>query len=138
MSDIDYRPHTSADRHKVDYVDDRGIRILDADWQCPNCGDDGELMFRPGSKNTCARCFWVLNGSKNDLILNDWQLKYRDAQRLLASLGEPWHGTPGSVSNRLRQNFDRPEEAEQAWRDEIEGDVATDGGSMGVTLGDFQ
>jgi len=95
----------------MEYVDDRGIRIFDRDWTCPNCGDDGELMFRPGSKNTCATCFWVLNGRNNEYILEDWKLKYRHAQRLLASMGDEWHGTPGSVATRLWRHFDSAQEA---------------------------
>lgn len=121
----------------MEFVDERGIRIFDSDWTCPNCGDDGQLMFRPGSKNTCATCFWVLHGQYNDYVLNDWPLKYRQAQRLLASRGRDWHGTPGSVSTLLRQEFDRPEQAEAAYRDLLNNNVATDGGTGGTTMGDF-
>jgi len=138
-SEIEYRPHSSADYDDMDYVDDRGIRVFDEDWTCPNCGDDGKMMFRPGSKNTCTECFWVLNGRNNDYVLDDWPLKYRDAQRLLAELGDDWHGTPGTVSTRLRNHFDSPEEAEQAFR-EMTGEktAVTDGGTTGTTLEDWQ
>jgi hypothetical protein len=134
--EVEYRPHSSADYEDMDYVDERGIRVFDEDWTCPNCGDDGKMMFRPGSKNTCTECFWVLNGRKNDYVLEDWPLKYRHAQQLLAELGDDWHGTPGSVATNLRKHFDHPEEAEQAFRQFNNGEkVATDGGT--TTLGDF-
>lgn len=132
-------PHSSADYDDMDYVDDRGIRVYKEDWTCPNCGDDGKLMFRPGSKSTCTECFWVVNGQYNDYVLNDWPLKYRDAQRLLAERSsDDWHGTPGSVSTNLRKYFDSPEEAEAAFRQLVDGgrERATDGGV--TTLGDFK
>ena len=137
--EVEHVPHSSADYDDMDYVDERGIRIFDQDWTCPNCADDGELMFRPGSKNTCATCFWVINGRNNDYVLPDWPLKYRDAQRLLADLGDDWHGTPGTVGTRLRRHFDRPEDAEVAFREMIDGDqsVAADGSGF-TTLGDFK
>lgn len=135
--DIEHVPHSSADYDDMDYVDDRGIRIFDEDWTCPNCGDDGKLMFRPGSKNTCAECFWVINGRNNDYVLSDWPLKYRQAQQLLAEMGDDWHGTPGTVGTNLRKHFDRPEEAESAWREKNGREAVTDGGSSGTTLDDF-
>jgi len=136
-AEIKYRPHSSADYDDMDYTDERGIRVFNEDWTCPNCGDDGKMMFRPGSKNTCTECFWVLNGRNNDYVLDDWPLKYRHAQMLLAERGDDWHGTPGTVAANLRKYFDRPEEAEQAFRELMDGkrDVATDGGT--TTLGDF-
>ena len=135
---IEHVPHSSADYDDMDYVDERGIRIFDRHWTCPNCGDDGELMFRPGSMNTCATCFWVIGGQNNEYVLKDWPLKYRDAQRLLADLGDSWHGTPGSVGTALRKHFDRPEEAEAAFKNLLDGEkqTRTDGGF--TTLGDFQ
>jgi ribosomal protein S27AE len=137
--DIEHEPHSSADFGDMDYTDDRGIRVFDRNWTCPNCGDDGELMFRPNSKNTCTRCFWVINGRYNNHVLRDWPLLYRHAQQLLAELGDDWYGTPGDVANRLHDHFDRPEMAEAAWRNsEAAGDLATDGGSEFTTLGDFQ
>lgn len=84
------------------YEDTRGIRIADDEWECPNCGDEGKLMHRPGSKLTCATCFWVVGGNYNDHELNDFSFSYRDAQRYLAAIGEPWHGTPGDVGTRMR------------------------------------
>jgi hypothetical protein len=134
---VEHVPHSSADYDDMEYVDDRGIRIFDESWTCPNCGDDGKLMFRPGSKNTCTECFWVLNGRYNDYVLDDWPLKYRHAQALLAERGDNWHGTPGSVSTALRKYFDRPEEADQAWREHTQNEAVADGGPTGVTLGDF-
>lgn len=139
QSEVEHVPHSSADYDDMEFTDERGIRIFDSDWTCPNCGDDGKLMFRPGSKNTCATCFWVINGRYNDHVLDDWPLKYRAAQRILAERGDKWHGTPGSVSTCLRKHFDRPEEAEQAYREllnEEQKTAATDGGV--TTLGDFQ
>ena len=115
MSANGHIPQTSADPYE--YEDERGIRIADSDWECPHCGDNGKLMHRPGSKNTCTTCFWVRNGHYNDHVLRDFPLQYRQAQRLLASMGEKWHGTPGDIGTRLRQFFDRPEEAAQALRD---------------------
>lgn len=137
-SGVEHVPHSSADYDDMEYVDDRGIRIFDSGWTCPNCGDRGELMFRPGSKNTCATCFWVIGGRYNDLVLEDFPLKYRAGQRLLADLGDQWHGTPGSVENRLRVHFDRPEEADRAYRELVKDQRSppTDGGV--ATLGDFQ
>lgn len=82
--------------------------VLDADWSCPNCGDRGQLMDRPGSKDTCANCFWVVGGRYNDHRLRDFDLTFRQAQRLLHALGEPWHGTPGDLGTRLRGVFDSP------------------------------
>lgn len=105
-------PQTSAD--PIEYVDERGIKIADSDWDCPHCGDRGMLMWRPGSKNTCATCFWVNGGQYNDYVLSDWPLLYRQGQRLLAAAGEDWYGTPGSVGTALRRLFDRPEEAAMA------------------------
>lgn len=135
---VPHVPHSSADYDDMDYVDERGIRVFDREWTCTNCGEDGELMFRPGSLNTCTRCFWVIDGQYNDYVLSDWPLKYRDAQRLLAELGDDWHGTPGTVGTLLRKHFDRPEEAERAFRELLSGDpMATDGGTTGTTLGDF-
>lgn len=95
----------------VEYVDRRGIRVADTHWTCPNCGIDGELMYRPGSKDTCATCFWVIDGQNNDYVLPDWPLKYRQAQRLLAGNGLSWGGTPGNVGTELRKLYDSPEEA---------------------------
>ncbi len=115
MSADNHIPQTSADEYE--YIDERNIKIADADWNCPECGDAGELMHRPGSKNTCATCFWVRNGRHNDLVLDDWPLKYRQAQRLLAAMGDKWHGTPGDVASRLWKHFDRPEEAATAIED---------------------
>ena len=125
-------PQTSADPYE--YIDERNIRIADSSWDCPNCGEDGILMHRPGSKNTCATCFFVRNGHYNDHVLRGWPLKYRQAQRLLASMGEAWHGTPGDIGTRLRQFFDRQEEAAVAMQE-----LQTDEPVVGVTsLGDFQ
>ncbi|RDZ53093.1 hypothetical protein C5C07_15270 [Haloferax sp. Atlit-4N] len=139
---VEHVPHSSADYDDMDYVDDRGVRIFDTNWTCPNCGDVGELMFRPGSKNTCATCFWVIDGPYNDFVLRDWPLKYRDAQRLLASMGEDWHGTPGTVATRLHAHFDSGFEAEQAWQNllddsnqdaDMDGWLVTDGGKYDPT-----
>lgn len=109
--EIEHQPHSSADFDDMEYVDERGIRIFESEWCCPNCDDDGELMFRPGSKNTCATCFWVLNGQYNDYVLDDWNMRYRDAQRLLASRGAEWGGTPGTISTRMRREFDNTNQA---------------------------
>lgn len=135
--EVEHVPHSSADYDDMDYVDERGIRIFDRDWECPNCGDGGELMFRPGSKNTCATCFWVIGGQYNDHVLADWPLKYRDAQRLLAELGDDWHGTPGTVGTNLRKHFDRPEEAEAAFREMMGGERSVRGDGGVTTLGEF-
>ena len=131
MSANDHIPQTSADPYE--YEDERGIRISDSDWECPNCGDNGKLMHRPGSKNTCTTCFWVRGGGYNDEVLRDFPMTYRQAQRLLAAMCERWHGTPGDIESRLRQFFDRPEEAAQALRDlrEVEAFSLT-------TLGNFK
>lgn len=134
-SGVEHVPHSSADYDDMDYTDDRGIRIFDRHWTCPNCGDAGELMFRPGSKNTCATCFWVIGGRYNDHVLEDWPLKYRDAQRLLAELGDDWYGTPGDVANRLWKHFDKPEEAEARFR-KMNGGASLESGGV-QTLGDF-
>lgn len=130
---IEHEPHSSADFDDMEYVDERGIRIFDSDWTCPNCGDRGELMFRPGSLNTCARCFWVIDGQYNDFVLEDWPLLYRQGQRLLAAEGMTWHGTPGSVGTQLRQLYDKPEEAAKA----IEQLQDEEPVSSVATLGDF-
>lgn len=135
--EISHVPHSSADYDDMDYVDERGIRVFDRDWTCPNCGDDGELMFRPGSKNTCTRCFWVINGQYNDYVLSDWPLKYRDAQRILAELGDDWHGTPGTVGTLLRKHFDSKAEAERAVVEMFNSEPAPDGGTIATTLGDY-
>lgn len=136
--DVEHAPHSSADYEDMDYTDTRGIRIFDRDWTCPNCGPDGELMFRPGSKNTCATCFWVINGRNNDYVLDDWPLKYRHAQRLLAEQGDDWHGSPGDVATRLRDHFDRPEEAEQAFRQLTDGEDESRADTVTLTsLGEF-
>lgn len=111
MSDLEQVPHSSADVDSVDYVDERGLRIFDRDWTCPNCGEVGQLLFRPGSKSTCGTCFWVVDGRYNDHVLEDWPLRYRDAQRLLAARGDDWGGSPGTVATRLRRRFDQPHEA---------------------------
>jgi len=136
-NEIEYQPHSSADFDDMDYVDERGIRIFDHHWTCPNCGDDGEMMFRPGSKNTCATCFWVLNGRHNEHVLDDWNLKYRQAQRLLASRGDKWHGTPGSVATRLRQHFDGPHEAVAAFEGLLDAGESVSSDQSTATLGDF-
>ena len=129
-------PHSSAD--DIEYVDERGIRIFKSNWECPNCGDEGELMYRPGSKSTCAKCFWVVNGQYNDFVLADWPLKYRDAQHLLAELGDDWYGTPGDIGTRLRKHFDRPEEAAAKMQElKKNARAVTDGGDRPTTLGDF-
>lgn len=125
----------SAD--KYEYVDERGIRIADRDWECPNCGSDGKLMHRPGSKNTCATCFWVQNGRYNDHVLADWPLLHRQGQRLLAANGEPWHGTPGDVGTRLRQIFDTPSEAETAIKRLQTQTTDEQGGERTTRLTDF-
>lgn len=139
MSDIDetieHEPHSSADYDDMEYVDERGIRVFDSSWTCPNCGDDGKMMYRPGSLNTCTECFWVVNGQYNDFVLDDWPLKYRQAQQLLAEYGDDWHGTPGSVSTALRKHFDNPHEAEMAYRENLSREAIPDGGR--TTLGDF-
>lgn len=96
-----------------EYQDSRGIKIADADWDCPDC-NDGRLMHRPGSKDTCATCFYVVNGRHNAHRLSDYALTKREAQQLLAEMGEPWHGTPGDIENRLRYLFDSPAAAAQA------------------------
>lgn len=103
----------------VSYINQRGDKVADGDWECPNCGDDGELMYRPGSKDTCANCFWVVGSQNNDYVLPDWPLKYRHGQQLLAERGDNWYGTPGDVGTRLRKHFDSPEEAGQAWKEMI-------------------
>jgi hypothetical protein len=127
-------PHSSAD--DIEYVDRRGISIFKSDWDCPNCGDDGELMYRPGSKSTCAKCFWVVNGSYNDHVLRDWPLTFRDAQKLLADREMDWHGTPGDVANRLHGLFDRPEEAAVEFQGNSGGEFGTK--PLNATqLGDF-
>lgn len=136
-AEVEHVPHNSADRDGIEYIDDRGIRVFDEDWTCPNCGDAGKLMFRPGSKNTCTECFWVVNGQYNDYVLDHWGLKYRHAQALLANRGDDWSGTPGSVATLLRQHFDRTEQAQQAWRDYSRNTAVADGGTTGATLGDF-
>lgn len=107
-------PQTSADDYE--YIDSRGIKIADSHWDCPNCGNNGMLMHRPGSKNTCANCFWVIGGVNNDYVLNDWPLLYRDAQRLLAAMNETWHGTPGSVGTELYRLFDSKTEVETKFK----------------------
>lgn len=88
-----------------EYEDARGIRIDDPTWDCPGCSENGRLMYRPGSKDTCATCFHVVNGRKNDLVLDNLRIDYRTGQRLLAAEGEDWHGSPGTVSNTLRRVF---------------------------------
>jgi len=105
-------PQTSADDYE--YTDRRGIKIADSAWKCPICGSDGKLMHRPGSKNTCANCFWVHEGEYNGYVLKDYKLLFSDAQRLLADRGENWSGTPGDVSNRLRNVFATKEQAQKA------------------------
>lgn len=115
MSEKEHIPQTSAD--PIELVDERGVKLADSEWGCPHCGERGALMWRPGSKNTCATCFWVNGGQYNDYVLPDWPLLYRQGQRLLAAAGEPWHGTPGDIGTRLRTLFDRPEEAAMAIQD---------------------
>lgn len=104
MSNDDHIPQTSADPFA--YEDARGIRIADPDWTCPECGPHGQLMHRPGSKNTCATCFWVRDGQYNDHTLADWPLTYRQGQALLAAQGAFWGGTPGDVGTELRAHYD--------------------------------
>lgn len=136
--EIEHEPHSSADYDDMDYVDGRRIRIFDCHWTCPNCGDDGELMFRPGSLNTCAMCFWVIDGQYNDYVLSDWPLRYRDAQRLLADLGDDWHETPGTMGTLLRKHFDRPEEAEAAFKVRLDEERSVRGDGGVTTLDDFE
>ena len=81
------------------------IDIDDPDWDCPHCGDNGLLMHRPGSKDTCANCFWVVDGNFNDYELTNFDLTYRQAQRLLNLIEEPWHGSPGNIETRLYALF---------------------------------
>lgn len=114
MTADEHIPQTSADPYE--YEDDRGIRIADEDWECPNCGEHGRLMWRPGSKNTCATCFWVRDGQYNDYVLPDWPLDYREAQQLLAYIGEQWYGTPGDIGTRLRAHFDSRGEVFELFR----------------------
>lgn len=97
-----------------EYEDPRGIRITDPTWDCPDCGENGRLMYRPGSKNTCATCFHVVNGRNNESELADLGVSYRTGQLLLAEMGEQWHGTPGDVSNRLRSLIGGPEAVQSA------------------------
>lgn len=66
-------------------------------------------MERPGSLNTCATCFWVVGGENNEYELSDFDLTYRQAQRLLDLCDEDWHGTPGDIGTRLRHVFGHPE-----------------------------
>lgn len=82
--------------------------VLDTDWACPNCGDAGVLLDRPGSKDTCGNCLYVVGGENNDYRLRDFDLTYREARRLLAILGEQWAGPPGSVGTELRSVFKSP------------------------------
>lgn len=105
-------PQTSADDYE--YTDQRGIKIADSAWECPICGSNGKLMHRPGSKNTCANCFWVHEGKYNDYVLKDFKILFSDAQRLLADRGENWSGTPGDISNRLRDVFGSKQQVQKA------------------------
>lgn len=82
--------------------------MTDYSWTCPNCGDDGILMDRAGSKDTCQNCLFVVGGDYNDHELSDYDLTYRQGQRLLFILGWEWSGTPGDVENRLRGAFSHP------------------------------
>lgn len=102
-----------------EYEDARGIKIADADWDCPDC-TDGRLMHRPGSKDTCATCFYVVNGEYNAHRLSDYALSKREAQQLLAEMGEAWHGNPGDIENRLRYLFDSPAAAAQEYAERFE------------------
>ena len=95
--------------------------VANADWNCPNC-DHGKLMYRPGSKATCASCFHVVNGQYNGHELRDFDLTFRQARRLLHALGEPWGGTPGDLGTRLRGVFDSPMAANRLLAD-LRGDV---------------
>lgn len=97
-----------------EYEDSRGIRIKNSDWDCPDCDNRGELIYRPGSKNTCATCFYVKNGRNNNFVLKDFGIGYREGQRLLAAIGEDWARTPGGVANALRTHFDSTEDATDA------------------------
>lgn len=139
-SNDDHIPQSSADTYE--HVDDRGIKIAKRNWTCPSCGDEGQLMHRPGSKNTCATCFWVRDGQYNNHVLADWPLLYTQGQRLLAAHGEPWGGTPGDVGTQLRRLFDTTEEATAALKDLQSASVDTplsseDAEHVGTTLADF-
>lgn len=82
--------------------DGQTVEVEDPEWECPNCGDDGALMHRPGSKDTCATCFWVVGGNHNDRTLADFDVTFRQAQRLLYTFDYEWWGTPGDLGTRLR------------------------------------
>jgi hypothetical protein len=85
-----------------EYEDDRGIRVEEPEWDCPNC-DCGAKMYRPASKDTCANCLYVVDGRHNEESLPNMPISARSARWMLAQLGEPWHGSPGSLETSLRR-----------------------------------
>lgn len=72
--------------------------LLEGD-DCPECGN--ELHKPRAGKVRCERCFYVVNGRNNDTVLDRFGLSYREARRLLRTLGHDHHGTPGSIGNKL-------------------------------------
>ena len=60
-------------------------------------------MYRLGSKDTCAVCFYIVDGRHNSYILDNFGITFREGQRIFASKGTKWYGTPGDVASRLRK-----------------------------------
>lgn len=99
MTDTFERDGKTIERHEHGEIE---LQIESRDYDCPNCSR-GLKMYRPGSKTTCANCFWVVGSQYNDHVLADFDMTVPQARRLLAALGKHWHGTPGSLGSALRQ-----------------------------------
>jgi hypothetical protein len=125
------------DSPQYEYIDSRGIKIADSHWTCPNCGDDGELVYNNGGLDRCATCFWVVDGPHNSYVLKDWPLTYRNAQRLLAALKEDWWGTPGTIGTRLHAHFETTTQLETEWRRVIRGIEFPSTETQNACLSDF-
>jgi len=74
--------------------------LLEGD-DCPNCGN--ELTKPPAGKVECDRCFHVVNGQSQHVDLRDFELTYRQADRLLYTFGYGRAASPGNAENALRR-----------------------------------
>jgi len=67
---------------------------------CPVCG---KTLEKPrGAKVQCLHCEYVVNGQRMGQVLDDFDLTYRQASRLLQLFGFDKPATPGSAENNLR------------------------------------
>ena len=85
----------------TDNDDETDCPHLLAGDDCPNCA---RALEKPrAGKVECPGCYYVVNGQHNGLELRDFNLTYRQADRLLKLFGYGRAATPGDAGNQLRR-----------------------------------